>query len=232
MIRRHEFNSEWCGQEAGIVEDDAFFDLDEAQRATALAPWAWVEARSPLTPEGIARVSRAGFRYADTQVHFKIGLTRIGSSPSIERLEARSHRDAPFRIAAGDVADFRNERFLALPGITQADLNRRYALWSEHICERDPGFCLEILADGEPQGWFLSSMAERGLELTLAMLKRDAKIGGHHLYHRALVAYREAGARVGSAAFSVTNTAVHNIYAALGARFVEPVGCWLWSGAL
>jgi hypothetical protein len=231
MIRRHDLNSAWCGAEVGIVDDEAFFELGGEERAAALAPWAWVEARGPLSPEHGRRVARAGFLHVDTQIPFRIGLGRIASSPSVERLDVRSQADAPFTVAADDLADFRHERFLALPGMTQAELNRRYALWSEALCTGDPASCLEILAEGNPQGWFLSRTTEKGLELTLAMLRRDAVITGHHLYHRALIAYREAGTRVGFAAFSVTNTAVHNIYAALGARFLDPVGCWLWSGA-
>ena len=35
-------------------------------------------------------------------------------------------------------------------------------------------------------------------------------------------------ARIGHERFSVSNVPVFNIYTQLGARFGEPMGCWLW----
>jgi hypothetical protein len=35
--------------------------------------------------------------------------------------------------------------------------------------------------------------------------------------------------RLGEARFSIENRSVHNIYARLGAIFLEPTGCWLWT---
>ena len=67
-----------------------------------------------------------------------------------------------------------------------------------------------------------------GLLVALAMLAGDATISGMLLYQKACAAYARLGYRVGEASFSVTNTAVHNIYAKLGARFSTPAGNWLW----
>ena len=228
MIRRHDFNSEWWGADVGIVEDERLFALAAEERAARLEPWAWVEARGPFGAARSLALARAGFALIDTQVRFRIGLARIASTPSIERLEARSAAESPFAIDAEAPASFEHERFTALPGVTMAALNRRYSRWSEALRREDPAHALEILADGAPQGWFLSRATASGLELTLAMLHRNAVISGHHLYHRALLAYAERGARVGFAGFSVANTAVQNIYASLGARFLDPEGCWLW----
>jgi len=229
VIRRHDFNSEWWGGEVGIVADDTLFRLPPDERDRELAAWDWVEARGALDPARCVRAARAGFVHVDTQVRFRIGLGRIASTPSVERLEVVSTDNEPFEIPAGALADFEHERFSALPGVTMERLNERYRAWSAALLAADPAHALEIRADGEVQGWFLGRRGERGLELTLAMLHREARITGHHLYTRALLAYAERGARVGSAAFSVTNSAVLNIYAALGARFLEPEGCWLWT---
>jgi hypothetical protein len=60
------------------------------------------------------------------------------------------------------------------------------------------------------------------------MLHRAATVSGMYLYQRAIVEYARLGARVGYARFSVENTAVHNIYARLGAQFLGAVGVWFW----
>ena len=227
MIGRHDFNSDWCGQEAGIVRDSAFFELPSGEQRALLKPWAWVEARQESSLSGSA-LSAAGFMQVDTQMPFKIGLARLEGSPSLERAEVRFADEHPFAIDSAQLADFTHERFSVLPGVEIADLNRRYGLWSQKLLAADPAHCMQVLVGGESQGWFLGSKTEKGLELTLAMLKREASISGHLLYHRALMAYAARGARVGFAAFSVSNTPVLNIYASLGARFLAPVASWLW----
>jgi hypothetical protein len=60
------------------------------------------------------------------------------------------------------------------------------------------------------------------------MLAKDARVSGMLLYHKACITYAGMGYRVGEASFSATNSAVHNIYARLGARFTAPSGNWLW----
>jgi hypothetical protein len=66
------------------------------------------------------------------------------------------------------------------------------------------------------------------IELTLAVLKKGGVISGLDLYSGAAAHYNRQGYRVGKAGFSVTNTAVHNIYASLGARFTEPREVWMY----
>ena len=241
MIRKHDFNSRWWGSDVGIVADDAFFDLRADERARALAPWAWVEYRAPLgaMPDDVgdgagfggaraARVARTGFACVDVQERFRIGLAKLEATPSVERLEARFADEEAFSVPVSALQDFRHERFLAVPGATSERVNERYALWSAELLAASPDTCLEVREGGEPQGWFLGRATQGGLELTLAMLHREARITGHHLYHRALLAYRDRGVRVGFAGFSAANTAVHNVYASLGARFQAPEACHLW----
>jgi hypothetical protein len=88
---------------------------------------------------------------------------------------------------------------------------------------------MQLFLNNRLQGWFLSCPGkQRGLELTLAMLSNTAEISGMLLYQQACIAYAGRGHRLGGASFSVKNTAVHNIYATLGARFLPPGGNWLW----
>lgn len=229
MIKEHEFNTKWWGKPVGIVSDPAFFRLSIDDQSKALSPFAWVEFRSALSsapsPE---RLLRAGFIQIDTQVNFRINLRHISSSPSLEELEVRFADDELFTISAGETAHFENERFLLLPDSKQELIDLRYVMWANDLIAEDPSRCLQVLLNGEVQGWFLSRRTERGINLALSMLGRGAQLSGQLLYQKALVSYRRRGDHIGWASFSVTNTAVLNIYSGLGARFLPPDGNWLW----
>jgi hypothetical protein len=204
MIREHAFNSRWWGEPVGIVSDPALF---------AVAP---------------ATLAEAGFAQTDTQISFKLDLRRLPPIPGGDELTVEFADETPFAVGADDLALFEHERYRHLPGITPARLNERYAEWSALLVAEQPKWCARLRAGPRTQGWFLSQRDDSGFHLTLAALHRDATVSGHLLYHAAISAYAAKGQRIGGARFSVTNTAVHNIYAGLGARFLAPVGCWLW----
>jgi len=230
MIREHEFNTRWWGSSVGILDDPAFFDLDSTKQAAACAPYTWVEFSAQIDeaphPE---KVGRAGFRNVDTQVRFRIGLSRIDSTPSIGRLVVSSADETPFGVSGDELMDFAHERFRFLPGVTVERLNERYALWSNQLIADHPQWCLRISDGEEVQGWFLAQAApDKPLHLSLAMLRSDAHISGHLLYQKAMLEFAARGARIGDAAFSVGNTAVMNIYSNLGARFLHPRNYWHW----
>jgi hypothetical protein len=229
MIREHAFNTRWWGEPVGIVDDGAFFGLPEAERRRLLAPYSWVEYRQRLDsapPQEAA--ARAGFVGVDTQIHFRIGLGQVPNLPELDQLEIRSAAQERFEIGPEDMAPFAHERFLLVPGSSPKRVNERYALWCREMIAGQPDTALRICHGGEVQGWFLSTLETGGLRLALAMLGRNARVSGFSVYAQALRAYHAAGARVGFASFSVANTAVHNIYARLGARFLSAEGCWLW----
>jgi hypothetical protein len=217
LIREHRFNSRWWGGRVGIVEDVA--DLSE------LHQFDWVELRAELATAPLEKIARAGFFQVDTQLPFRIALQRVPETPSLAALQIER---GPFTIETQDVAPFAHERYRYLPGMTEERLTRRYADWAVEQVDQHPEWCLRVSSGGTTQGWFLSQMTEEGLNLELAMLHRSATISGALLYQKALVEYAKLGARLGYARFSVTNTAVLNIYAQLGARFLPPVGTWLW----
>lgn len=216
MIREHRFNSRWWGGRVGIVEG---LDLEGREQ------FDWVELRAELATAPLERIAGAGFFQVDVQLPFRIALARVPETPSLAALQVER---APFSIEADHVAPFAHERYRYLPGMTEERLTKRYAEWAAAQVEQHPEWCLRVTSGGKTQGWFLSQMTAEGLNLELAMLHRSATISGALLYQKALVEYAKLGARVGYARFSVTNTAVLNIYAQLGARFLPPVGTWLW----
>ncbi len=229
MIRLHEFNAAWWGAPVGIITDPTFFNLPAAEQRTALASYAWVEFKAALDSAPSAHeLMRAGFAQIDTQIHFHIDLGRLRTAHSQDELKVRFADEHAFTIPAGELAAFVHERFLQLPGMTPQLLARRYAQWAGELVAHHPRWCLQVFCQDRLQGWFLAQMHGARLNLTLAMLHREASISGMYLYQKAMTAYAQRGARLGYASFSVCNVAVHRLYAALGAVFVKPEGCWLW----
>jgi len=229
MIRLHEFNAAWWGAPVGIITDSNFFKLPPAEQRAALASYAWVEFKSALeSAPSVRELLRAGFEQIDTQIHFHLDLSRIRAAHSRDELEVCFADEHPFTIHAHEPAAFVHERFMQLPGMTQQLLARRYALWAGKLVAHHPHWCMQVFYHTRLQGWFLSQMRESRLNLSLAMLHRDATISGMYLYQKAMIAYAQRGARLGYASFSVRNVAVHRLYAAMGAVFVKPEGCWIW----
>ena len=229
MIRLHEFNTRWWGQPAGIIDDSSFFAMPWEAREQALAPFRWVEFKSRLKDAPpLKDLQRANFFLADTQEEFRIALKSGPLSACALPLQARFADEERFDLGDNDFAAFEHERYQHLPGCTADLINARYGEWARSLIHEHPETCLQVLEDGAIQGWFLSRPSSNGLNLTLAMVRKDAKISGFLLYERGLVAYAARGHRIGWASFSVTNIAVHNIYAKLGAHFVSPTGIWFW----
>lgn len=218
MIRQHDFNSRWFGAPVALITDAAFFKLPTAEREALLRPFAFAEFRATLPPEpGLAEA--AGFWLADVQVPFRIGLAKVADVPSLTAQPGAQPKD---------LARFSHERLGLLPGVDAARVDARYQLWAGTLASSSPATALTLSADGRTQGYFLSERDPDGsLRLTLAALHKDATISGHLVYQKALHVYAAQGFRVGHAAFSVTNTAVLNIYSRLGAHFLAPEGRWL-----
>lgn len=229
MIRIHEFNTKWYGKKVGIVEDATFFMLPHEEQKKALNKFAWVEFRHAMDASiSMIDIKTSGFFLADIQIAFRIGLNRLPISTSAEALIVKSADEQTFSLSSSDLAPFVHERFLHLPGISSEKINQRYSLWSNQIIADSPETCLQLFSNDILQGWFLSSRKGSGIDLTLAMLHKEATVSGMLLYHAGLMAYRQLGINIGSASFSVTNTQVLNIYSKLGAQFIETEGCWLF----
>jgi hypothetical protein len=229
MIRNHAFHSRWWGAPSGVIDGMEFLGLPRDERERQLRQFAWVELRAPLQAADSRALAAAGFTQIDTQIPFRLGIGGVSGGPSLASLDVTRADEEPFVIVPEDIAPFAHERFRHLPGITGEKITERYALWAAEAIAGAPEWCLRVTCGGATEGWFLSYLAGDGLHLELAMLHRQAHISGVYLYQRALLAYGARGARVGMARFSAENTAVLNIYASLGARFLAPLGIWLWT---
>jgi hypothetical protein len=229
VIRRHDFNTAWWGQEVGIIDDPAFFELNAGARTAALQPFAWAELVQPVSRlPARRRLADAGFFHTDSQVHFRLDLRQVRATPSAARLAVERADVAPFTVAPAEMRPFLHERFYALPGADVARVTARYARWSAELIHEHPRTCQRFLREGRVQGWFLAQPDGSMVNLTLAMLAVEAVTSGYDVYARAATEFAGLGFSIGWASFSVSNSAIQNIYASLGARFVEPREYWMW----
>ncbi len=229
LIRHHEFNSSWWGKPVGIVSLEKIEPKQMQSLHEVLSLYDWVEYKQNLV-DGISNlcISRLGFELVDVQIPFRISLSNIASTPSIENMQIIPASERSFAIERDEFIPFHNERFKFIIESNEALLNKRIYLWSNQLIEANPQHCVRLELLGETMGWFLGQVTDQGLQLTLAMLKRGSNISGMHLYQKAMNYYKLLGFKIGYASFSVTNTPVMNIYAKLGARFYDPIGCWIW----
>ena len=229
MIKVHEFNTRWCGQQVGIITDHRFFSLASRDRAEILSNYSWVECvglSSGLPAR--AALSHCGFYHADSQVQFRINLRNVQPTTTGMKLRLLSYAEHPFELAPALMMPFLHERFYSIPGIDEASVTSRYEMWALDLMKLFPETCVAAYLDDIPQGWFLSHPTNTMIDLTLAVLKKGGVISGLDLYSSGAAHYARQGYKLGKAGFSVTNTAVHNIYASMGARFTEPREVWIY----
>ncbi len=231
LVRKHDFNTRWWGEPAGIVDSLDFFQCSRASQTAELEPYSWVEFKAPAESPGLdlRAINQAGFFQVDTQINYRLKLPSAMRPGNLDSLEVEFADQSDFRVSADDIQSFRFERYFKLPGATEERVNLRYAQWSNEQIEACPSTCLRVVSNGRVEGWYLGEAVQgTGLHLTLAMLGRESEISGLLLFLKAYEAFASRGHRLGWAAFSVMNSPVHNIYAAIGARFLAPTGCWLW----
>ncbi len=229
MIGLHQFNTDWWGNPVGILRDPGFFRLPHDEQRRQLTDFAWVEFRAPMEEDlPVRAIHEGGFFLADTQIEFRIGLNTVAHKCD-SGVEIRSAEEPGWSLDSEDWAEFGYERFQFLAGCSPQPLRDRYRRWAENMASQHPALSLRIVFEGRTEAWFLAEpMSGDSINLALCVQRRGSRISGMLAYTSALARYREMGFRVGRASFSVRNTAVHNIYANLGARFVRPTAIWLW----
>lgn len=233
LIEEKRYNTRWWGAPYGKVTDSALFDLPRAEMDAALAPFSVVEHVTPdLDASSVAKLRRAGFWRADTQIPFKINLKPHSSSvppQRVARLAIQSAAEQPFEIAAAALPSFKAERFWQLHGVTEEKVAKRFAFWSYDLIASHPETCLAFHHKGKLIGWFLGRrLNDAGIELTLAMTHPEASAMGGFVYEAALFHFASQGMSLGQAAFSASNPSVLNIYAGFGAKFLAARHVWLW----
>jgi len=228
MIREHEFNSKWLGYNCGFMNDLSLFSLSPTEQDKILNEYQWIELRTTdFSAEKLRDLHTRGFWQVDTQVKFSLDLTKLPQKIDAEGFELYRASEKPFMIEQQDIWSFANERFLSLPGVTQKMVDERYVTIANKLIESNPEWCFCFTDKNKVQGWYFATPQGTEIDLTLAMRHKDSYIRGRQLYHLAISHYAK-NFTLATARFSITNVAVHNILAKLGARFLDPEGVWFW----
>lgn len=218
----------------GIVTSADFFRLDRLRCLELLEEYDWVEFKAPRGGDFNIEVSatRLGFQFADLQLHYKASCLRVPTLRQETSLELNlvSARANEFKLVATDITEFSAERFALLPGITPNKICERYVAWANMLLKQNPELCFKVCQGTAPQGWVFTEPGDSpcSLNFTLAMTSKETRLRGVEIYAAAIKHFADIGFTFCQAAFSAFNVPAHNIHAFLGARFLEPVICWLW----
>jgi hypothetical protein len=144
-------------------------------------------------------------------------------------LAARGDWDALERIAG---TAFRVGRYHADARFPAAMADLRYRQWVRRaLTATDSGDRVYVLGSpGQARGFFHVVVAGELADLRLGAVDTslDAGIAGFSLYAGTLAALKQIGARQAIAKIQAANTAVMNIYSALGFRFSHPEAVFHW----
>ena len=167
-----------------------------------------------------------GFRFVEASLRAtlsplspeRLPEARVGVRPALP--EDRS------RLLAIAESAFDSGRYHADARLPRALANARYRFWLENALTR-PGPGTRVFALGEPgrpAGFFHVEVEAGAADLRLGAVDPagNSGIAGFALYAGVVRLLAAEGVRRASARLTATNTAVVNLYAALGFRFAEP----------
>jgi len=231
VISSHDFNSQWWGGPVGIIHDKDFFQQGMAECQRLLQPFDWVEFKASRGDVAIeSAVALCGFQFVDLQVLYKAGLDKSATSQREVPLEMVNATVHEFDLHPSELTEFAAERFSVLPGVTPERICQRYVAWASTLLGKNPELCFEVRKDSIPQGWVFAERTEspRAVNFTLVMTSNRSQVRGLEVYRAALQQFARMGFAFCQASFSAFNVPAHNIHALLGARFLDPVICWIW----
>ena len=186
-------------------------------------------------PLGLGILSRLGFTMMDFRL--RVTLPRLQSvhlPPCRLTIRPAEPADlAPIERIAG--AAFSSGRYHNDAWFPRQLANRRYRMWIHHALS-SPGPSTRIYVagpTGRVSGFFHVEVRgdEGDLRLGAVDVSLESGIAGFSLYAGTVGALKSEGVRRVTALVSAANTAVMNLYAALGFRFSQPEAVCHWHAA-
>lgn len=213
--------------------DRGEIDAHRPAFAQRLARWAGerqvelVACRHPPSDVVLSAIlDQCRFRFVEVSLRAELAplpKDRLPAARVTVRLAAPEDRVPLLSIAE---SAFNSGRYHADPRFPRALANARYRFWLDNALSRPgPGTRVFALgAAGHPTGFFHVEIeaAETDLRLSAVDPAGNPGIAGFALYAGVLQALASQGVQRVSARLTATNTAVVNLYAALGFRFAEP----------
>ena len=182
-----------------------------------------------------ALLDECGFRFVEVSLRAELAplsTDRLPAARVTVRLAAGEDRGPLLSIAE---SAFDSGRYHADPRVPRALANARYRSWLDNALGC-PGSGTRVFAlgpAGHPTGFFHVEIEAAAADLRLSAVDSAGNpgIAGFALYAGVLQALASQGVQRVSARLSATNTAVVNLYAALGFRFAEPEIVRHWHSA-
>jgi RimJ/RimL family protein N-acetyltransferase len=175
------------------------------------------------------------FRFVEVNLRAELAplpMDRLPAARVTVRLATSEDRGPLLSIAE---SAFDSGRYHADPRVPRALANARYRAWLDNALSRPgPGTCVFALgAAGHPTGFFHVEIEAAAADLRLSAVDPAGNpgIAGFALYVGVLQALASQGVQRVSARLTATNTAVVNLYSALGFRFAEPEIVRHWHSA-
>ena len=166
-----------------------------------------------------------GFRFIEAQLRATIPQLKR-SVLERPRLTVRQAVDADHeRIVAIAGSSFDLGRYHADPRFPRKLADRRYRVWMEHaLASPSRETWIGVVGPvGAPAGFLHAERSGDSADIRLAAIDRGApSIAGPELFRGALVEMAARGVDRVTARISASNSAVLNIYSALGFRFHDP----------
>ena len=175
---------------------------------------------------------QAGFHLVNFSLQVSLNGLQIAKLPAA-RAELREATPADHesikRIAA---AGFQHGRYHADPRFPRELADRRYSQWMTNaLSGDDPQDRVFVLGEiGRVQGFYHVTIERDVSDLRLASVAPEFKgtMLGFDLYASILHVLKQRGVRRVVASISAANTAVMNVFAALGFRFSQPEMIYHW----
>ena len=171
-------------------------------------------------------VSELGFRFVETSLRAtlpRLGAARLPPCRATVRLADHADHDALEKIAA---TSFHHGRYHADPWFPRELADRRYLQWLRNALSAPAaGTHVYVVGPrGNAKGFVHAEVKDSVADLRLGAVDPETNPGtaGFSLYLGTMHALAELGVRSVVARVSATNTAVMNLYAALGFRFSGP----------
>lgn len=167
-----------------------------------------------------------GFRFVEASLQATLSPLSPERLPETRVSVRAAVAEDRSRLLAIAESAFDSGRYHADARLPRALADARYRFWLENALARPgPGTRVFVLGEpGRPAGFFHVEVEAGAADLRLAAVDPagNAGIAGFALYAGVLRLLAAEGVRRASARLTATNTAVINLYAALGCRFAEP----------
>lgn len=183
--------------------------------------------------DALAFLEGQGFRFIELNYRpYRTALADFAPDPAVSLQAAAPQDRAALAAIAGRI--FAAGRLQVDPMIDSRIGDRRYAMWASNAFDNPDQSVVKCLLDGELVAFMVieaPSPAERFWSLVGLVPAFAGRGIGRRIWQHVLACHHREGVDRVTTSISSHNTAVHNLYVALGFRFPAPLATLHWCPA-